>query len=114
MRNGSTHGSHRRLVSAIAVFCAIVAAGLVTWLAVPVRTQAARTSGSGPAAFLQVNQCYRFTFTIAGTPNWKVLELLEGGWVRAEADAGSASPQREGAWINTAQIVTIRESKCLP
>jgi hypothetical protein len=93
-------------------FCAIVTAILATWLTVPASTQSVGATGASPVSFLRVNQCYRFTFTIAGVPTWKVLERLEGGWVRAEADAGPATAQRESAWINTAQIVTIRDAKC--
>jgi hypothetical protein len=109
MRNRPTVRGVRTIA---AVSVALAMGTLVMWLAVPVRTQSVGFSKPEPAAFLQVNRCYRFTFTIVGTPSWKVLEVLEGGWVRAEADAGPASAQREAAWINTAQIVTIRESTC--
>ncbi|MGH9373910.1 MAG: hypothetical protein ACRD15_20545, partial [Vicinamibacterales bacterium] len=35
-------------------------------------------------AFLQPGHCYRIAFPIEGAPSYKVLELLEGGWMRAE------------------------------
>jgi hypothetical protein len=41
-----------------------------------------------------------------------VLELVGEGWIRAEVDAGSAKAQRQSLWINTAQIVTMREVRC--
>jgi hypothetical protein len=75
-------------------------------------TQPAVDDGSGLPTFLRANRCYRFTFPIAGAPNWKVLNLLDDGWIRAEVDAGPRSAVREPVWINTAQIVTIREAVC--
>lgn len=96
----------------VIVFCALVLVALVTWLTVPVRTQSTGASRPDVPAFLQVGRCYRFTFPIAGVPNWKVLDILDGGWVRAEADAGPASARRESAWINTRQIITVRDAQC--
>ena len=75
-------------------------------------------SGSGsrapqaPPAFLEPGHCYRIAFTIQGAPNYKVLERLDNGWLRGEVDAGPASAQRLSIWINTAQIVTARETTC--
>ena len=71
----------------------------------------AQVSTSAPA-FLTVGHCYRIAFPIDGAPNYKVLELVGDGWVRAEVDAGSAKAQRPSLWINTAQIVTMREARC--
>ena len=63
-------------------------------------------------AFLQPGRCYRFTFPITGAPNWKVLEVLDAGWIRAEVDAGPANSRRESAWVNTAQIIIVRAAPC--
>ena len=62
--------------------------------------------------FLQPGHCYRIAFPIEGAPSYKVLELLEGGWMRAEIDSGTAKAQRPSMWVNTAQIVTLREVRC--
>jgi hypothetical protein len=62
--------------------------------------------------FLTVGHCYRIAFPIDGAPNYKVLELVGEGWIRAEVDAGSARAQRQSFWIDTAQIVTMRETRC--
>jgi hypothetical protein len=75
-------------------------------------TQSVVEDGSGLPTFLRANSCYRFTFPIAGAPNWKVLNLLGGGWIKAEVDAGPRSAVREPVWVNTAQIITIRETAC--
>ena len=75
-------------------------------------TQSTNDDGSGLPTFLRANRCYRFTFPIAGAPNWKVLNLLDAGWIKAEVDAGPRSTVREPVWINTAQLVTIREAQC--
>jgi hypothetical protein len=50
--------------------------------------------------------------SIEGAPAWKVLDVQDGGWIKAEVDAGSASARREPAWVNTAQLVTVREARC--
>lgn len=63
-------------------------------------------------AFLQPGHCYRIAFPIEGAPSYKVLELLDGGWVRAEVDSGTAKAQRPSMWINSAQIITMREVTC--
>lgn len=75
-------------------------------------TQSTGDPASALPTFLRANRCYRFTFPIAGAPNWKVLELLDAGWIKAEVDAGPRSAVREPAWINTAQIITVREAVC--
>lgn len=78
-------------------------------------TAASRGGTQSPAAtpaFISVGQCYRIAFPIDGAPNYKVLEVEGGGWIRAEVDAGSAKAQRQSLWINTAQIVTMREARC--
>ena len=67
---------------------------------------------AGVPAFLRANSCYRLTFAIAGAPNWKVLEVVDRGWIKAEIDAGPASTLREPVWINTAQIITARDARC--
>lgn len=90
-------------ISAVTVFVAS---------AVPATTQSPDDAASGVATFLRANHCYRFTFPIAGAPNWKVLNLLDAGWIRAEVDAGPRSAVREPVWINTAQIITVREAAC--
>lgn len=72
---------------------------------------AAQRSMSAPG-FLQPGECYRVALSIEGAPNFKVLELLDGGWIKAEVDAGSAKAQRQPVWVNSAQIVTIREARC--
>jgi hypothetical protein len=77
----------------------------------------AASRGGSPAqastpGFLTAGHCYRIAFPIDGAPNYKVLELVGEGWVRAEVDAGSAKAQRQSLWINTAQIVTMREVRC--
>jgi hypothetical protein len=92
----------------------VLAAGCVGVIA----TGSALTSGGAAAAqaaappFLQPDHCYRIAFPIEGAPNYKVLERLDGGWLRAEVDAGPASANRQSMWINTAQIVTVRETAC--
>lgn len=68
-----------------------------------------------PAAappFVQPGLCYRIAFPIDGAPNYKVLELLDGGWLKAEVDAGPGKAQRQPLWVNTAQIITMREARC--
>lgn len=92
----------------------VALATIVTMLAtgVPSQTQSNIGAASGVPGFLRPNSCYRLTFSIAGAPNWKVIEVLDHGWVRGEIEAGSASAVREPVWINTAQIITAREAKC--
>jgi hypothetical protein len=64
-------------------------------------------------AFLQANRCYRFGFGITNAPsNWKVLELAQHGWLKTQVDAGPASSERETVWVNTAQVITVREARC--
>ncbi|HJR59942.1 MAG TPA: hypothetical protein VJ813_11100 [Vicinamibacterales bacterium] len=76
------------------------------------RPLAAGQQTAGSPGFLQPGQCYRIAFTIDGAPNYKILEPGEDGWVKAEVDAGSAKAQRQSLWINSAQIVTMRETRC--
>jgi hypothetical protein len=83
----------------------------VLWIGVTVSGQPAASRGSSHPA-LQTDRCYRLTFSIAAAPNWKVLEVLDAGWVKAEIDAGPPTARREPAWINTAQIITVREARC--
>ena len=66
----------------------------------------------GSLGFVQAGHCYRISFSIQGAPNYKVLEVLDGGWLRAEVDAGPASADRQSIWINSGQIVTLREVRC--
>lgn len=61
---------------------------------------------------LQPGRCYRFVFWTQPSPNYKVLELVDEGWIKAEVDAGPAAAEREPVWINTAQIVAIRQARC--
>jgi hypothetical protein len=61
---------------------------------------------------LQSGRCYRFTFWSQPSPNYKVLELVDGAWIKAEIDAGPSSAEREPVWINTAQIIAIRRTRC--
>ena len=90
---------------------------LVAGCAAVIATASALASGESADAqalppFLQANHCYRIAFPIEGAPNYKVLERLDGGWVRAEVDAGPANANRQSMWINTAQIITVRETAC--
>lgn len=64
------------------------------------------------AGFIAVNHCYRIAFPIESPPNYKVLEVPGGGWIRAEVDAGPATAERPSMWINTAQIISMREVAC--
>jgi hypothetical protein len=72
---------------------------------------AAGVSDRAPA-FLQPGRCYRLTFPIPGVASYKILEHLDGGWVKAEVDAGPATARREPVWINGAQIVSARDARC--
>ncbi len=103
----------RRLTWPHAGFLAAAASGLMLLLTTTaVTTQSAGIEPAGVPGFLRANSCYRLTFAIAGSPNWKVLELLDKGWIKAEIDAGPASALREPVWINTAQIITARDARC--
>ena len=62
--------------------------------------------------FIQPGSCYRIAFPIDSPPNYKVLEIQDGGWIRAEVDAGPASAERASMWVNTAQIISMREVRC--
>ena len=93
---------------------AAVALGLAALVgsAVTAASRGGSQSKASAPGFLTVGHCYRIAFPIDGAPNYKVLELLGDGWVRAEVDAGSAKAERPSLWINTAQIVTMREARC--
>lgn len=80
--------------------------------AAPFFTRPATARAAETPTFLRAGQCYRLIFSIDGAPAWKVLEVVDAGWVRAEVDAGPASAQRETIWINTAHIVTARPTRC--
>ena len=67
---------------------------------------------SNAPEFLREGRCYRIAFTIDSAPAYKVLEIVDGGWIRAEVDAGSGQAQRQAFWANTAQMVTVREQRC--
>lgn|SRR5687768_692366 len=100
----------KRQTVGIALLCGVIGTGATVAVAGP--PIAAPQRPAGAAAFLEAEHCYRIAFPIDGPPNYKVLELLDGGWIRAEVDAGSAKAQRQSLWINTAQIVTMRETRC--
>ena len=68
--------------------------------------------GAQGTGFIAPNSCYRIAFPIESPPNYKVLDVLDGGWIRAEVDAGPASAQRSSMWINTAQIISMRQVSC--
>ena len=103
----------RRLTWPHGGLLAAIAGALVFFAtSIPVTTQSSGAGQAGVPALLRADRCYRLTFSIAGSPNWKVLEVLDNGWMRAEVDAGPASALREPAWINTTQIITAREAKC--
>jgi hypothetical protein len=93
-------------MAGIAILLALFCVGALA------RTQSSTYSVSGTPAFLQVGRCYVLTFPIVGAPNWKVVEVLDAGWFKAENDASPASARREPVWINTGQIVTVREARC--
>ncbi len=99
----------RALTSGAARLAAIAVCLLLLWMSVPVTTQ---STAAGAPAYLQAGRCYRFTFSINGAPNWKVLEVLDAGWIRAEVDSGPANSRRESAWVNTAQIIIARGAPC--
>ena len=61
---------------------------------------------------LEPGACYRLVLPVQAAPQYKVLELLDGGWIRAEVDAGPASAKRDPIWINSAQIVAVRTARC--
>lgn len=105
MRSGMTW-QRAGLASGIAALATLLAAGLVD------ATGSGAPDEAGAPAFLQPERCYRLTFSIAGAPQWKVLERLDHGWIKAEIDAGPATAEREEVWVNAAQIITAREARC--
>jgi hypothetical protein len=72
----------------------------------------AGTADAQGTGFIAPNRCYRIAFPIESPPNYKVLEVLDDRWIRAEVDAGSASAQRSSMWINTAQIISMAQVSC--
>jgi hypothetical protein len=95
----------------VGFLAAILAVLVLLVTSTPATAQSTDAAARVPA-FLRATQCYRLTFAIAGAPNWKVLEVLDAGWIKAEVDAGPRSAVREPVWINTAQIITVREVRC--
>ena len=95
----------RALLAVVTLLAALVFAAPV--FIRPATARAVETPG-----FLKPGQCYRLSFSIEGAPAWKVLEVVDAGWIRAEVDTGPASAQREAIWINTAHIVTARPTRC--
>ena len=94
-------------------FLMVVAAAMVLLPTSPAATpQPTEGTQTTVPAFIRADRCYRLTFPIAGSPNWKVLEVLDNGWIKAEVHAGPASERREPTWINTAQIITALDAKC--
>ena len=102
----------RALTSGAARFAAIAGFLLLLWTSAPVTTQSPAAGAANAPAFLQAGRCYRFSFPITSVPNWKVLEVLDAGWIKAEADVGPASARRQPTWVNTAQIITVRPEAC--
>ncbi len=92
----------------VGALCVLIVA---IWTSTTATMQSSGDSTAG-VAFLRANRCYRLTFPIAGAPNWKVLDVLDAGWIKAEVDAGPRSAVREPVWINTAQIITVRQAEC--
>jgi hypothetical protein len=87
-------------------------AGTLLLIGMSVGASPRSAAAPGGAAFLQPGHCYRFVFSVEGAPEWKVLDVLENGWIKAEVDTGPGSAQRESAWVNTAQLVIARETRC--
>ena len=94
------------------VLAAAAGALMLGWMNVSASTQSPASAGPGTPGFLQAGHCYRFTFSIEGTPEWKVLEVLDHGWIKAEVDVGPSSALRQPAFVNTAQLVVAREMRC--
>jgi hypothetical protein len=94
------------------VLTAMSGALTVVGMSIAGSAQPTAAGASTTMRFLQPGHCYRFTFSIEGMPAWKVLEVLDGGWITAEVDAGPSSARREPVWVNTAQLVTVRETRC--
>ena len=99
----------RMLTAGVALLLGILLLGgtaLLAW-----RSPAQPKSTSIPD-FLRVGQCYKIAFTINSAPSYKVLELRDDGWFKAEVDAGSAKAQRQWFWVNVSQIVTVSDRQC--
>ena len=97
--------SNAPTLAAVVCLCGL-SAGAV---ALVTRSAAAQSTGM---PFLQLDRCYRFTFSVVGATNWKVLEVLDAGWIKAEVSSGPSSTEHEPTWINTMQLVTVREARC--
>ena len=98
----------RRSVLVFGSFLA-AAAGLVAY---STGAPAAQSSADGLRAVLAPGSCYRLVLPVQAAPQYKVVELLDGGWIRAEIDAGPASAKRDPIWLNSAQIVAVRTARC--
>ena len=94
------------------VLTAVSGALILIGMGIGVSTSSTAAAAPGAAGFLQPGHCYRFVLSVEGTPVWKVLDVLENGWIKAEVDAGPGSAQRESAWVNTGQLVVARETRC--
>jgi hypothetical protein len=89
------------------------ASGTLILIGMSIGASTRSTAAAAPAgAPLLPGHCYRFVFSVEGTPAWKVLDVVENGWIKAEVDAGPGSAQRESAWVNTGQLVIARETRC--
>jgi hypothetical protein len=91
----------------IALLILVGAAGVY-----PMQYTSVPRSGPSTPDILTPGRCYRFVFGTQPFPNYKVLELVDAGWIKAEVDAGPATARREPLWINTRQILAIREARC--
>ena len=101
----------RRAHAGMGATVAVVACALMVGLSEMSPASTAPRSTAAPGV-LQPGHCYRIAFPIEGAPNYKILELADGNWIKAEVDAGPASARRQPMWINAAQIVTLRETPC--
>ncbi len=99
-----------RLQSCVAA--ALASAVVVATLTASQPVDPPQQAGAAAVSFLREGRCYRIAFTIDSASSYKVLEILDGGWIRAEVDAGSGQAQRQSFWANTAQMVTVRELRC--
>ena len=72
------------------VLAVITFAMLVVTIAAGAMMRPAAARAADVPAFLRSGQCYRLTFSVEGAPAWKVLEVLDAGWIRAEVDTGPA------------------------
>jgi hypothetical protein len=89
----------------------VVLTGILALGAFALSSDARNVKAQG-AGFITPNTCYRIAFPIESPPNYKVLEVLDSGWIRAEVDAGPAGARRSSMWINTAQIISMHQVAC--